>query len=331
MKQKRTIVDVPGIKVGHAQNEQVLTGCTVVLAGEGATAGVDVRGSAPGTRETDLLRPENLVEQVHAICLCGGSAFGLDACSGVMQYLEEQAIGLDVGVARVPIVSGAVLFDLPVGDASVRPDRQMGYQAAAAANCDPVAEGNVGAGTGASVGKLAGFERAMKSGIGSSSIALPNGLIVGAIVAVNAVGEIRDPMTNQLLAGARDDDGKIKESRAWMLEQISMPIPPGTNTTIAVVASNANLNKAQANKVAQMAHDGLARTIHPVHTMYDGDTIFALATGGVDASVDLVGSFSADVLAEAVVRAIWAAVAAGGLPACRDLLDEPKGWDGDVT
>ncbi|WP_126426808.1 P1 family peptidase [Brevibacillus marinus] len=320
MGDKRSIVDVPGIKVGHAQDEEALTGVTVVLAEKGATAGVDVRGSAPGTRETDLLKPENLVQQVHAICLCGGSAFGLDACSGVMQYLEERGIGLDVGVARVPIVPGAVLFDLSIGDSTVRPDQKMGYRAAKAASTDPVAEGNVGAGTGATVGKLAGMGRAMKSGLGTSSLTLPNGLIVGAIVAVNAVGEVRDPQTNQLLAGARDDDGKIKESRFWMREQLTLPIPPGTNTTIAVVASNANLTKTQANKVAQIAHNGLARTIHPIHTMNDGDTIFALATGGVDASVDVVGAFSADVLAEAVVRAVRAASAAGGLPASRDLL-----------
>lgn len=319
MGKTRTIVDVPGIKVGHAQDEKALTGVTVVLAEEGATAGVDVRGSAPGTRETDLLKPENLVQQVHAICLCGGSAFGLDACSGVMQYLGERGVGLDVGVARVPIVPGAVIFDLAIGEAGVRPDRNMGYRAARAASRETVAEGNVGAGTGATVGKLAGMQRAMKSGLGTSSLSLPNGLVVGAIVAVNAVGEVRDPESNQLLAGARDDDGRIKESRLWLREQLT-PGFPGTNTTIAVVASNANLNKTQANKVAQIAHNGLARTIHPVHTMNDGDTIFALATGGVDVSVDVVGAFSADVLAEAVVRAVRAARAAGGLPASRDIL-----------
>ncbi|MBO8162706.1 MAG: P1 family peptidase [Brevibacillus sp.] len=319
MSEKRSIVDVPGIKVGHAQNREALTGCTVVLCEGGAVAGVDVRGAAPGTRETDLLKPENLVQQVHAICLSGGSAFGLDACVGVMKYLEEREIGLDVGVARVPIVPGAVLFDLALGDAAVRPDRDMGYQAAASASSEPVTEGNVGAGTGATVGKLGGFARAMKSGIGSSAIHLPNGLIVGAIAAVNAVGEVRDPKSGKLLAGPRDDDGRIKESRLFLMEDGAAPLPPGSNTTIAVVASNANLNKTQVNKVAQMAHDGLARTIYPVHTMYDGDTIFALATGGVQASVDLVGTLSADILAEAVVRAVLMAETSGGLPASRDL------------
>ncbi|ELK40536.1 peptidase [Brevibacillus agri] len=310
-----TIVDVPGIRVGHAQNEAALTGCSVVLLEKPSVCGVDVRGSAPGTRETDLLDPLNLVSVVHAICLSGGSAYGLDAASGVMQYLEEKGIGLDVGYGVVPIVPAAVLFDLAVGDYRVRPDRQMGYQAALAASSETVAQGNVGAGTGASVGKLNGFAHAMKSGLGSASLTLPSGLVIGALVAVNAVGHVVEPKTGVILAGPRDERGEIRDSMDMMLQHAFSPIPPGTNTTIAVVASNAKLTKAQAQKVAQMAHDGLARTIRPIHTMYDGDTIFAVATDEVGAAVDLVGALSADVLAEAVIQAVKAAKEAGGLPA----------------
>ncbi|EJL45828.1 P1 family peptidase [Brevibacillus agri] len=310
-----TIVDVPGIRVGHAQNEAALTGCSVVLLEKPSVCGVDVRGSAPGTRETDLLDPLNLVSVVHAICLSGGSAYGLDAASGVMQYLEEKGIGLDVGYGVVPIVPAAVLFDLAVGDYRVRPDRQMGYQAALAASSETVAQGNVGAGTGASVGKLNGFAHAMKSGLGSASLTLPSGLVIGALVAVNAVGHVMEPKTGVILAGPRDERGEIRDSMDMMLQHAFSPIPPGTNTTIAVVASNAKLTKAQAQKVAQMAHDGLARTIRPIHTMYDGDTIFAVATDEVGAAVDLVGALSADVLAEAVIQAVKAAKEAGGLPA----------------
>jgi L-aminopeptidase/D-esterase-like protein len=241
-----------------------------------------------------------------------------------MRYLEEQGMGFEVGVGVVPIVPAAVLFDLSIGSAKVRPDAQMGYNAAKNASKKPVPQGNVGAGTGATVGKLAGMKRAMKGGLGSASIRLPGGLVVGAIVAVNAVGEVRDPHTGEILAGARDDSGKIRDALSWMIEQSSPQVRPGTNTTIAAVASNANLNKTQANKVAQMAHDGLARSIFPVHTMSDGDTIFALATGEVDASVDLVGTLSAVVLAEAVANAIRSAEAAGGVPAYRDLQKQAK-------
>ncbi|WP_027417870.1 P1 family peptidase [Aneurinibacillus terranovensis] len=314
-----TIVDVPGVKVGHAHDEDALTGCTVILTEQGATAGVDVRGSAPGTRETDVLAPMNLVTQVHAVCLTGGSAFGLDAAGGVMKFLEERGCGLDTGFGVVPIVPAAALFDLPVGNSRIRPDREMGYQAALTASREAVKEGNVGAGCGVSVGKLGGFDRAMKSGLGSASRILPDGLVVGAVVAVNAVGEVRDPVTNEVLAGVRDDEGKIKDILSCMTAASFTPIPAGSNTTIAVVASNANLTKVQTAKVAQMSHNGLARTIYPVHTMYDGDTVFALATGGINANVDLIGMLSADVLAEAIVRAIRAARGAGGLPSHRDL------------
>ncbi|MGG4441057.1 P1 family peptidase [Brevibacillus fortis] len=312
-----TIVDVPGVLVGHAQNEETLTGCSVIVLEKPSVCGVDVRGSAPGTRETDLLDPVNLVSVVHAICLSGGSAYGLDAATGVMQYLEEQGIGLDVGYGVVPIVPAAVLFDLAVGDYRVRPDRQMGYEAAQAASRETVAQGNVGAGTGASVGKLNGFGNAMKSGLGTASMTLPNGLVIGAIVAVNAVGHVVDPQSGTILAGPRDEQGTIRDSVDIMRQQAFAPIPPGTNTTIAIVASNARLSKTEANKVAQMAHDGLARTIRPIHTMYDGDTIFAVATGDIETSVDLVGTLSADVLAEAVIQAVKHAEEAGGLPSYR--------------
>jgi L-aminopeptidase/D-esterase-like protein len=312
-----TIVDVPGILVGHAEDENALTGCTVVMMERPAVCGADVRGSAPGTRETDLLDPVNLVQVVHAICLSGGSAYGLDAAGGVMKYLEEKGIGLDVGFGVVPIVPAAVLFDLSVGDPTVRPDREMGYLAASRAGKAAVPQGNVGAGTGATVGKLNGFANAMKSGLGTASQRLPNGLVVGAIVAVNAVGEVRHPETGEILAGPRDEQGEIVDSLTLMKKQAAPLIPPGTNTTIAVVASNANLTKTEASKVAQMAHNGLARTIRPVHTMYDGDTIFAVATGGVAASVDLVGALSADVLVQAVVQAVLHAESAGGLPSFR--------------
>lgn len=323
-----TITDVPGIRVGHAETTTGYSGCTVVLIDGGAVAGVDVRGGAPGTRDTDLLSPVNVVEEVHAILLTGGSVFGLDAATGVTRYLEEQDVGLDMGVAHVPIVPAAVIFDLAFGDPSIRPNADMGYLAAQRASKEPVSEGNVGAGMGATVGKLTGMLAAMKGGLGSASMTLPNGLVVGAVVAVNAVGNVRNPDTGQWVAGARGPDGSIigpDELLARFVSQL-----PGTNTTIAVVASNARLTKAQVNKVAQMAHDGLARTIYPVHTMHDGDTVFAVATGGeaspksgssagVDAPVDVVGALSAQVLSEAVLRAVQTAESLGGLPAARDL------------
>lgn len=314
-----SIVDVPGVKVGQVSDEKALTGCTVVVLEKGSACGVDVRGSAPGTRETDLLNPINSVQEVNAVVLTGGSAFGLDAASGVMRYLEEQGQGYNVGVGVVPIVPAAVIFDLSIGSSKIRPDQQMGYEAARIASKQQVNQGNVGAGTGATVGKLAGMKRAMKGGLGSASRRLPNGLVVGAIVAVNAVGEVRSPLTGEILAGARDDAGNIRDSMSWMIDASTPPAPTGTNTTIAVVASNANLNKVQANKIAQMAHNGLAKTIHPVHTMSDGDTVFAVATGGVDASVNLVGALCVEVLAEAVVNAILSAKGAGGVPAYQDL------------
>ncbi|MDN9012617.1 P1 family peptidase [Brevibacillus laterosporus] len=312
-----SIVDIKGIKVGHQQDEEALTGCTVLIMEEGAVCGVDVRGSAPGTRETDLLSPINKVDQVHAICLSGGSAFGLDAASGVMRYLEEQGIGLDVGVAKVPIVPAAVLFDLAIGDASIRPTMVMGYEAAKQASEQAFAEGNIGAGCGATVGKMGGFERAMKGGLGTASRELSNGLVIGAIVAVNAVGEVRCPVTGERLAGVRGENEELLDIYDCMEKTGFHFIPTGANTTIGVIASNAALTKSEANKVAQMAHDGLAGTIYPIHTMHDGDTLFAIGTGEVKASVDLIGAIAAEVMAEAVVRAIKAAEPAGTIPSYR--------------
>ncbi len=320
------ILDLPGLKVGHAQDTEALTGCTVVLCPEGAVAGVDVRGSAPGTRETDLLDPVNLVDRVHAVLLAGGSAFGLDAASGVMRWLEEHGHGFDTGVARVPIVPAAVLFDLALGRADRRPDAAMGYQACAGAvgGPGPLAQGNVGAGTGASVGKLLGPGQATKSGLGSASLKAGKGLIVGAIVAVNAFGDVRDPETGRILAGTRKPlVGGFVDTARTMTGEVGQRVLGfgGRNTTIGLVATNAELTKAQAKKIAQMAHDGWAMTITPVHTMFDGDTIFALSYGErkVKADVSVVGTLAARAMALAVRQAVLAAEPAGGLPSARSL------------
>jgi L-aminopeptidase/D-esterase-like protein len=320
---KSAITDVAGVKVGHFTDSRRPTGCTVILVEESAVAGVDVRGAAPGTRETDLLDPVNTVQAVHAIVLAGGSAFGLDTATGVMRYLEERGIGYNVGVAKVPIVPAAILFDLGVGDAKIRPDAEAGYKACKAASANAPAEGNAGAGAGATVGKLFGMSRAMKSGIGTSAIKLESGLTVGAIVAVNAVGDVFDPSTGKPIAGARTKDGKsLVNSMAAILK--GEPLPPmlaGEATTIGVVATNAVLTKAQATKVAQMAHDGLARAINPVHTAADGDTIFALATGrsSKPGSVTLIGALAAEAMSRAIVRAVRAGKGLPGLPSAADL------------
>ncbi len=307
MKRKHAITDVRGIEVGHAQNEEALTGCTVILCRKGAVAGVDVRGGAPGTRETDLLNPVNLVQKIHAIVLAGGSAFGLDAASGVMRYLEEQKIGFDTGFAKVPIVPAAILYDLNLGRADVRPDSAMGYLAASRASTAPPGEGNLGAGTGASVGKMRGPKYAMKSGIGTWSADI-NGVIIGALAAVNAVGDVVDPKSGRVIAGLRSGS-----TLAW-LKKSQRRSAIKSNTVIGVIATNAKLTKAEATKVAQMAQDGLAQAIRPAHTLYDGDTIFALATGEKQADVSMVGAFAAEVMAEAIVRAVRMAAPDGGLP-----------------
>jgi L-aminopeptidase/D-esterase-like protein len=325
-----SLTDIPGIMVGHAQDDQALTGCTVVLCPGGAVGGVDQRGGAPGTRETDALHPMHLVQQVHAIVLSGGSAFGLDAATGVVRYLEEQGVGFHVGVARVPIVPSAILFDLNLGRADVRPDAQMGYQACLNASKDPVAEGNVGAGAGASVGKILGIQAAMKSGIGSASIEIGAGLLVAALVAVNAFGDIIDPDTGQIVAGARHiqtpsqsgkPDRRFADTMSVMkslIEQGEMRFGARQNTVIGVVATNASLDKERINKVAQMAQDGLARSVCPAHTMLDGDTIFALSLGDQEADVNIIGAYAARVFAQAVARAVRAARPAGGLPSAEE-------------
>jgi L-aminopeptidase/D-esterase-like protein len=301
-----TITAVPGIRVGHAQNDETLTGCTVILCEAGAVGGVDQRGGAPGTRETDLLRPMHRVEQMHGVLLTGGSAFGLDATGGVMRYLEERGIGYDVGVARVPIVPAAVIFDLAIGRADVRPDTAMAYQACLNATIDPVIEGSVGAGTGATVGKILGMPNATKAGVGSACVEITDDLFVGAIAVVNALGDVIDPHTGEIIAGARSEEG-FADTLQVMRQFQAMSAASASNTVIGVVATNAKLSKEEANKVAQMAQDGLARAVRPAHTMYDGDTIFALSTGDVQADVNLIGAFAAEMFAEAIVRGVRAA------------------------
>lgn len=305
-----SITQVAGIEVGHFTDARRPTGCTVIIARDGAVGGVDVRGAAPGTRETDLLHPSTLVDRVHAVLLAGGSAWGLDAASGVMQWLEEHHIGLAVGYGLVPIVPAAVLFDLPVGDARIRPDARAGYAACVAASHHAPQEGNVGAGAGALVGKLYGMARAMKGGIGTASITI-DAITVGAIVACNALGDVVNPGTGQVIAGARTADGTalLHSRNAILAGNTPKPVLAGSNTTIGVVATDAVLTKAQAHRLAQVAHDGLARSINPVHTMSDGDTMFALGTGaaGKAAGMMLLSTLAAEVTARAIVRAVWAA------------------------
>src|SRR6266550_5190572 len=296
------ITDIPGIRVGHDTNLEAGTGCTVILCDTPAVGGVDVRGGAPATRETDLLRPMHLVEEVNAVLLTGGSAYGLDAAAGIMRYLEEHGIGIDTGVARVPIVPAAAILDLPFGSASIRPDAAAGYRACEQATAGPVLQGNVGGGTGATVGKMAGPFFMMKGGLGSASTQLPDGTLVGALVVVNASGDVIDPQTQQVVAGARNPLGSFIFSN------------PFGNTTVAVIATSASLSKEGINKVAQMAHDGLAQAIRPAHTMFDGDTVFALALGPTldtrrnpattASQVSRIGAAAATTLARAIVKAV---------------------------
>ncbi len=307
------LTDVEGIKVGHYNSEKRATGCTVVLAEAGAVAGVDVRGSAPGTRETDLLNPINTVQKVHAVFLSGGSAFGLDAVAGVVRHLEEKGIGFDTGEAKVPIVPAAVLYDLALGNPRIRPDHHNAYLACAKASPGPVPEGNVGVGAGATVGKLMGRKRAMKGGLGSFSIRVGD-LVVAALAAVNCVGDVLDPKTGKIIAGARSDDGKTFLDLAASLrtQAPAQLFKPGENTTLGVISTNAKFDKAGMTKIAQMAQDGLARAINPAHTPADGDTIFALSNGRIEtADLGHVGALAAEAFSEAVVRA---ALKAGSLP-----------------
>jgi L-aminopeptidase/D-esterase-like protein len=307
----RTLTAIPGLRVGHAQDDAALTGCTVIVCEDGAVGGVDQCGGAPGTRETDLLRPLHRVEKVHAILLTGGSAFGLDAAAGVMRYLEERGIGFDVRVARVPIVPAAVIFDLAIGRADVRPDAALGYQACLNATRDPVAEGNAGAGTGATVGKIFGMSHAMKAGVGSTCLEVADDLLVGAIAVVNALGDVI--VDGQIIAGARSEIG-LADTLQVMRTLPVQPPAASSNTVIGVVATNARLTKEEANKVAQMAQAGLARAIRPAYTMYDGDTIFALSIGERSADINVVGAFAAEAFAEAIVRGARMAQSAGSVP-----------------
>lgn len=318
-----SITDVEGIKVGHFTETRRPTGCTVVLYEQGAVAGVDVRGSAPGTRETDLLKPTNSVQRVNAIVLSGGSAFGLDAATGVMRYLEEHDAGYATAGGKVPIVPAAILYDLTVGDGKIRPTAAGGYQACTSAKSGPVAEGSVGAGAGATVGKLIG-NRPMKGGIGTSSITLPNGLVVGAIVAVNCVGDVINPASGKIIAGARSTDGKdfldiMKAYRSG--RNVAQTTAPGQNTTIGVVATNARFDKTQMTKIAEMAHDGLARAINPAHTAFDGDTLFAMSTGTstVEANLSAIGALAAAAVSDAIIRAVMKATSVAGFPSYRDV------------
>lgn len=304
-----SITDVPGIKLGHHTLTKRPTGCTVLLCEEGAIASVDVRGSAPGTRETDLLDPINLVERIQAILLSGGSAYGLNAASGVMRFLEEYNIGFKIGKGVVPIVPAAVLMDLDVGDFSIRPDDEAGYLACMATQSDAAGEGNVGAGAGATVGKMFGMGYAMKGGLGTASYKVPGtDIVIGAIVAVNAVGDVYAPNSQQILAGARNEDGKgFRNIMDSIMQGRNVVKSAGSNTTIGAIATNAPFNKAELKKIAGMAHDGFARTINPIHTMWDGDTIFALSTGkatGVEADITTIGAIAANVMAHAVARAV---------------------------
>ncbi len=298
----QTLTAIEGIKVGHATDSTAQTGCTVILCPAGATAGVDVRGAAPGTRETDAIRSGRLVQKAHGVLLTGGSAFGLDAAGGVVEYLEAQNVGFAAGPVRVPIVPTAVIFDLGVGDASVRPDREMGYQACLNATDEPVAMGAVGAGTGATVGKAPSVASS-PGGVGSACIRLDSGLIVAAIVVVNALGNVVHPESGEIVAGGKENGGFVDITERLL----DADIVHGTNTTIGVVATNATLISAEVNRVAEMAHDGMARAIRPAHTMFDGDTLFALATGAyTGSSVNTVGILAAEVVAAAIVGAVTA-------------------------
>ncbi|HVN97902.1 MAG TPA: P1 family peptidase [Syntrophorhabdaceae bacterium] len=297
--------DFDAIKIGHADIREAATGCTVIISEQGAITGVDVRGGAPGTRETDLLAPTNLIEKVNAVFLAGGSAFGLDAAAGIMQFLEEKHIGFDVRVTRVPIVTGAVLFDLTVGDSRIRPDKQMGYQACVNAHVGESRQGNVGAGTGATVGKIMGVTRAMKSGLGMYALKADE-LKVGAIVAVNCLGDVIDPATGEVLAGVLNEDGKtIANTEEIMVRAQSKGTNLfGGNTTVGVVVTNASLTKAQATKVASMSQNAYARTMRPAHTMFDGDTIFAMALGETERDVSVVGMLAARAMEHAIIAAV---------------------------
>lgn len=323
--EKITLTAVDGLRVGHHVRNDRPTGCSVIVAPEGATGGVAVRGAAPGTRETDLLEPTNSVPEVHGVLLSGGSAFGLAAADGVVRRLSEEGIGLDYPGGPIPIVPGAILFDLTVGGGSSTPDAEDGYAATVAASTDPVAEGNVGAGAGATVGKMFG-EGFMKGGLGSAGYRFEDGTVVAAMVAVNCRGDVRDPETGDLIAGARTPDGdSLRDTRATLLAGADpAPAQPGQATTIGVVATNRTLDKAQCNRIAQVAHDGLARAVVPAHTRWDGDTLFFLSTGTMPApedrrAFDRLDVAAAAAVAGAIVNGVAAAESLPGLPSAREL------------
>ena len=333
MERHYAITDVPGIQVGHASDFKALTGCTVILCEEGAIGAVDIRGTAAGTRQIDALTHLHLVDKIHAILLAGGSAFGLDAAGGVMTYLEEKGKGFDVAKTKIPIVPTAVIFDFGIGDFRVRPDQKMGYRACLQAS-KRVEEGSVGAGTGATVGKLFGIERAMKGGVGTSSIGGPNGLIVGALVVVNAFGDVFDPVSHQILAGARKSKktSQLADSSKWMKKGVTRrqfgAVAPydgnAFNTTLGVIAANADLTKKEVHQVAQIAHIGLAKIISPLHTTFDGDLIFALSYGKKRGDVNTIGLLGEAALMEAIKRAVTKAEGFGVIPAYRDMFKEKK-------
>lgn len=300
------ITDIKGIKVGHSQSIDGMTGCTVIICEEGATGGVDVRGSAPGTRETDLFKPEKMVDRIHAVVLSGGSAFGLDASSGVMKYLEEKGVGFDVGVTNIPIVASAVIFDLNIGNYRIRPDFSMGYEAAKLATTKEYRQGNIGCGMGATIGKIMGPNNAMKSGLGSATLEVGD-LKVSAMVSVNSFGDVYDYKTNKQIAGGVYDyqNNRMLNTYEIMKNTDRFLGFSMENTTIGIIVTNANLDKAQANKISQMAHNGFARSINPIHTMLDGDTIFTMATNEVECDINLLGTVAAEVMSQAIVNAIY--------------------------
>ena len=306
------LCDVPGVLVGHATDYEGATGCTAVLFDRSAVVAVEVRGSSPGTRETDRLAPLGIVRDTHAVLLTGGSAFGLAAADGVVRFLEEKGVGLDIGVAKIPLVSAAVIFDLMAGSPDARPDAEMGYTASASAASNDFEQGSVGAGTGATVGKMLGLENAMKGGLGSASVQLEGGLIVAALVVVNAVGDVRDE-NGKILAGPRTEDGKLADS-VDLMPQVADRMRWGQNTTLGIIATNARLTKPEATKVAQMSHDGLARAVYPVHTSVDGDAVFVASVGEVETAPDVVGAWSAKMMQESILRAVRKAEGIPGFP-----------------
>ena len=309
------LTDIPGIRVGHASDYDALTGCTAILCEEGAVAGCDIGGGASGTTEFDVMNPQHVTPFVHAITLAGGSAFGLESVSGVRRFLEQKGVGFPTGYAKVPIVPGAILYDLGIGKPGIRPTREMGEAAAAAASDKAVEEGCIGVGTGATVGKAYGMERAMKSGIGSFTIELSGGLLVSAFAAVNAFGDVVDPNTGKILAGSRLSAKSAEFANSVKALQSGIERGFGrSNTTLCVVATNARLSKVEATKMARMAQAGLLRAVRPAHTMFDGDVVIALSSGAKRASVNVVGVTAADALAEAIVRAVKSSKGMGGLP-----------------